>query len=54
MLIKKNKIDRIRGFGKFKSKNQLEIFNEDVKKTDNIKASKIIVATGASSKFQKR
>jgi len=50
MLIKKNKIDRIRGFGKFISKNQLEIFNEDGKKTETIKASKIIVATGASPK----
>ena len=50
MLIKKNKIDRIRGFGKFKSKNQLEIINENGKKTDTIKASKIIIATGASPK----
>ena len=28
MLIKKNKIDRIRGYGKFKSKNLLEVFSE--------------------------
>jgi dihydrolipoamide dehydrogenase len=50
MLIKKNKIDRIRGYGKFKSKNQLEIFNEEGKKTETIKANKIIIATGASPK----
>ena len=50
MLIKKNRIDRIRGFGKLISKNQLEIFNEDGKKTETIKANKIIVATGASPK----
>ncbi|MEE9449576.1 MAG: dihydrolipoyl dehydrogenase [Ignavibacteriaceae bacterium] len=50
MLIKKNKIDRIRGYGKFVSKNQLEIFNEDGKKTGTIKAGKIIIATGASPK----
>ncbi len=50
MLIKKNKIDRIRGNGKFISKNQLEIFSEDGKKTETIKANKIIIATGASPK----
>ena len=50
MLIKKNKIDRIRGYGKFKSKNQLEIFDVDGKKTETIKANKIIIATGASPK----
>jgi dihydrolipoamide dehydrogenase len=50
MLIKKNKIDRVRGYGKFLSKNQIEIFNEDGKKTETIKAGKIIIATGASPK----
>jgi len=50
VLIKKNKIDRVRGYGKFISKNQLEIFNEDGKKTETIKAGKIIIATGASPK----
>ena len=59
MLIKKNKIDRVREYGKFISKNQLEIFNEDGKKTETnedgkktetIKAGKIIIATGASPK----
>lgn len=50
ILIKKNKVDRIRGFGKFKSKNELNIFDENGKKIDSIKASNIIVATGASPK----
>jgi len=50
MLIKKNKIDRIRGYGKFTSKNQLEILDENGKKTETIKADKIIIATGASPK----
>ena len=50
MLIKKNKIDRIRGYGKFISKNQLEIFNKDGRKTETLKADKIIIATGASPK----
>ena len=50
MLIMKNKIDRIRGYGKFVSENQFDIFNEDGKKTDSIKANKIIIATGASPK----
>lgn len=47
MLIKKNKIDRIRGFGKFASKNQIDIYDNDGKKNDSISADKIIVATGA-------
>jgi len=50
MLVKKNRIDRIRGYGKFKSKNQIEIFNEEGKKTETVKANKIIIATGASPK----
>ncbi len=47
ILIKKNKIERIRGYGKFISKNQLDIFDNDNKKIDSITADKIIVATGA-------
>ncbi len=47
MLIKKNKIDRIRGFGKFVSKNQIDIFDNDGNKIDSVTADKIIVATGA-------
>ncbi|MBI3123058.1 MAG: dihydrolipoyl dehydrogenase [Ignavibacteriales bacterium] len=47
MLIKKNKIERIRGFGKFISKNEIEIFDNDGKKFDSVIADKIIIATGA-------
>src|SRR3989339_755376 len=47
MLIKKNKIERIRGFGKFVSKNEIEIFDTDGKKFDSVIADKIIIATGA-------
>ena len=47
MLIKKNKIDRIRGFGKFASKNQIDVYDKDGKKFDSVTAEKIIVATGA-------
>lgn len=50
MLIKKNKIDRIRGFGKLISKNGIDIFDNDTKKIDSIKADKIIIATGAHPK----
>ncbi len=47
MLIKKNKVDRIRGYGKFASKNQLDIYDNDGNNFDSITADKIIVATGA-------
>ncbi len=47
MLIKKNKIDRIKGYGKLISKNEIKIFDENKKEIDNIKADKIIIATGA-------
>jgi len=50
ILIKKNKIDRIRGFGKFKSKNELNIIDENGKQIDSIRADNIIIATGASPK----
>ena len=50
MLIKKNKIDRIRGFGKFVSNNQIDIYDNDGKKFDSVTADKIIVATGARPK----
>ncbi len=49
LLIKKNKVDRIRGFGKLVSKNQIDIFDGD-KKTESINAEKIIIATGARPK----
>ena len=50
MLVKKNKIDRIRGFGKITSKNQIDFFYENSKKIDSISAGKIIIATGARPK----
>ncbi len=50
LLVKKNKVDRIRGFGKLASKNQIDIFDNDGKKTDSVIAEKIIIATGARPK----
>jgi len=47
ILVKKNKIDRIRGFGKIISKSQIDIFDEGGKKTKSVNADKIIIATGA-------
>lgn len=49
-LIKKNKIDRIRGFGKLRSKNQIDIFDNNKEKVDSITSDKIIIATGARPK----
>jgi dihydrolipoamide dehydrogenase len=50
LLIKKNRIDRTRGFGKLTSKNQIDIFDNEGKKIDSIIADKIIIATGARLK----
>ena len=50
MLIKKNKIDRIRGFGKLTSRNTIQISDENGKVSETIKAEKIIIATGARSR----
>lgn len=47
ILVKKNKVDRIKGFGKLKSNNQIEIFDNDYKMIDSITADNIIIATGA-------
>lgn len=47
MLIKKNKVDRVRGFGKLASKNEIVISDESGKKTKTITADNIIIATGA-------
>jgi dihydrolipoamide dehydrogenase len=47
ILVKKNKIDRIKGFGKIISKNQIDIFDEGGKKTKSVNADKVIIATGA-------
>lgn len=47
ILVKKNKVDRIKGFGKFSSKNQINIFDDKENQIDSITADKIIIATGA-------
>ena len=51
MLIKKNKIDRIRGFGKLISQNEIEILDYNGKKTETINSDNIIIATGAHPKI---
>jgi len=50
MLVKKNKIDRIRGFGKLTSKNVIELYDEKNKSFGSVKADKIIIATGARAR----
>ncbi len=50
ILVKKNKIDRIKGFGKLTSKNQIDILDEAGQKSNSITADKIIIATGARPK----
>ncbi len=50
ILVKKNKVDRIKGFGKLSSKNQIDIFNEEGQKTNSITADNILIATGARPK----
>ena len=47
LLIKKNKVDRIRGFGKLTSNNTIEISDEKGKAIESVNADKIIIATGA-------
>ena len=49
-LIRKNKIDRIKGFGKFVSKNEIAILDSEGKQTESIQADRIIIATGAHPK----
>ena len=49
-LIKKNKIDRIKGFGKLASSNLIDIFNHEGKSIDSVTADNIIIATGARPK----
>lgn len=50
LLIKKNKVERIRGFGKLASKNKIEIYNDTNEKIDEIISDKIIISTGAHPK----
>lgn len=47
MLVKKYKAERFHGYGKLVSKNKIEIFDKDGKKTETITADKIIISTGA-------
>jgi dihydrolipoamide dehydrogenase len=49
-LIKKNKIDRIRGYGRFISEKELEVSDAEGK-TTKISADHIIIATGARAKM---
>ncbi|MHB8581140.1 MAG: dihydrolipoyl dehydrogenase [Ignavibacteriaceae bacterium] len=51
MLIKKNKIDRIRGYGKLISANEISIFDDNGQKIQTLSADKIIVATGAKPRI---
>ncbi|MGE5400311.1 MAG: dihydrolipoyl dehydrogenase [Ignavibacteriales bacterium] len=46
-LMKKNKIDRIRGYGKLTDKNRIEVSADGGGKIEPIEADRIIVATGA-------
>jgi dihydrolipoamide dehydrogenase len=50
-LIKKNKIERIKGFGKLKIKTEIEIFDDEGKSIDSITADNIILATGLDQKL---
>ena len=50
MLIKKNKINRIRGFGKLTSTTQISVFDENQNEIEKIEADKIIISTGARTK----
>lgn len=50
MLVKKNKVDRIRGFGKLTSKNEIEVYDNSGNKIQTITSDNIIIATGARSR----
>lgn len=50
LLINKNKIDRIRGFGRLTSAESIEILNSEGKLENTIYTSRIIIATGARPK----
>lgn len=50
-LMKKNNVERIKGFGKFVSPKELQIFDDDRNETERITADKIIIATGAKPKM---
>lgn len=50
-LMKKNKINVIKGFGKLITKNKIEIIYNSGEKIDEIETDKIIIATGAHPKI---
>jgi dihydrolipoamide dehydrogenase len=47
ILVKKNKVDRIKGFGKLTSKNGMTVYDDKEKEIDKITFNNLIVATGA-------
>ncbi len=49
-LFKKNKVERIKGFGKLTSANEISVFDDEKKEIKKITAEKIIIATGARPK----
>lgn len=49
-LMRKNGIVRIKGFGKFISQNEIEVYDEKEKVIETVEADKIIIATGARPK----
>jgi len=50
-LVKKNKIEKISGFGKLVSKNKIEVFDKESNKIETVEAENIIIATGARPKL---
>ncbi len=49
-LFKKNKIDRVDGFGKLNSSKSIDIIDSDGNVTETVNSDKIIIATGARPK----
>lgn len=47
ILVKKNKVRRLKGYGKLVSKNQIDVFDDNGTMTDSVNAERIIIATGA-------
>ncbi len=47
LLVNKNKIDRLRGFGVFKDRNTIAVLNESGAEMQIVSAERIIIATGA-------
>ena len=46
-LMRKNKIDVLKGYGKLTKKKTIEIFNDENKITESVQAENIIISTGA-------